>query len=83
MRTRQDLFVVIQVLGHGDQMILDVGEIETLCKDDVGHMSVRSGLKGWGGGRRTDNIGFRRDAPILIATFRETFDHIRLVTHQS
>jgi len=22
---------VIQVLGHGDQMILDIGEIETLC----------------------------------------------------
>ena len=30
MRSRQDLLVVIQVLGHGYQVILDIGEIEAL-----------------------------------------------------
>ena len=30
MRPRQDLLVVIQVLGHGYQVILDIGEIEAL-----------------------------------------------------
>ena len=31
MRAGQDLFVVIQVLGHSDQMVLDIGEIQALC----------------------------------------------------
>lgn len=34
MRPGEDFFVVVQVLGHGDQMVLDVGEIKTLREDE-------------------------------------------------
>lgn len=33
----EDLFVVVQVLGHGDQVVLDVGEVKTLREDESNH----------------------------------------------
>ena len=30
VRSRQDLFVVVQVLGHGNQMVLNIGEVQAL-----------------------------------------------------
>lgn len=34
VRPGEDFFVMVQVLGHGDQMVLDVGEIKTLREDE-------------------------------------------------
>jgi len=32
VRAREELFVVIQALRHGDQVVLDVGEVQALSK---------------------------------------------------
>lgn len=37
MRTRENLLVVIQILSHRDQVVLDIRQIKTLYMQDGGH----------------------------------------------
>jgi hypothetical protein len=78
VRPRQNLFVVRQILSTRCDMILNIGEVESLF--------VRSKRLVRGEGRRredTHNIGFWSDRPVLVAALRKSLDDIGLVTHET
>jgi hypothetical protein len=75
VRTRKDLLVVVQTLGHRDQVVLDVGEIKSL-------EALSSGMTN-SGDKWTCNIRGRCYPPVLVTSFCQPFDDVGLVAHES
>ena len=72
---------MVQVLGHRDQVVLDVGEVEAL------RVRVSAGGEGAGteaaAGGRTHDVRRGRDLPVLVASLREPLDDVCLVAHEA
>lgn len=90
MRTRQDLFVVIQVLRHGDQVVLDIGEIQALLlqrRTFFIHLSdLRCRISELPAIARylvVSTVHLSVASVHQLTSLCQTLDHIRLVTHQS
>jgi hypothetical protein len=71
--SRKNLFVMIQILGHGDQMILS-GQSCTSRFIGRTYLNIRE---------IEPNVGLRSHKPLLVTSLGQSFYDIRLVTHQS
>jgi hypothetical protein len=76
VRARQNLFVMVQVLGHGDQVVLNIRKIQAL------QVSASAPLRQYPDSC-THDIRLWRDKPLLITSLGESLDDIRLVAHES
>ena len=75
MRARKDLLVMVQALGHCDQVVLDIGEIKPLAWFWSGVVKSKK--------NRTHNVRGRCHPPILVTSLRQPFDDIGFVAHES
>ena len=85
VRTRQNLFVVVQVLRHCNQVVLDIGEIETL-KVSLVLDSVNEDVRYLIWGRRTTarcllSVRMLTYDSVARTSLGETLHNICLVTH--
>ena len=99
VRAGEDFFIVVQVLGHRDQVVL------VMCRVCARSKNKHAGLDGLPGcqtdrdpgtrhrgqhsptahsqSEKTHDIRRRGHPPVLIASFRQALDNVRLVPHQS
>jgi hypothetical protein len=72
---REELLAVDQTLRHGDQVVLDIGEVQALSTPQDQSLAERE--QG-----RTHDIRLGSHAPVLVATFRQALYYVRLGTHE-
>ena len=70
---------MIQALCHGDQVVLNVREVQALSKRRHQCFSTLFSERVEG----THDIRLGSHTPVLITPLRETLYHIRLVAHES